>query len=483
MILPLRFSCALLFVLMTLVSMSSRGQSIDGDLSALDYNGGCFIDCNFQPVETLNQYYELPTDWHTPPINWKGESATAYAFGNDIRQAYVGVVSGQFIKPEQAPYGVFGRSILNWRSPVYLFGGASGNPTTFTITPSYLEIWGFAHARAEMKIVIYLCQGQLLTQCTVQARVSVGINGAGGTVSTNTFELAWEETPAFVDGTYVETVQDCSECTDADGNPRPYSDWTTIAAIYDFPGYTGEIDFFRPLPMAIGAPFQVLYDLEVVGASERGSESYGEGFIGDPLDANSGVLLDIGSAHTLADPQPLVSSQICNEGLDRTAPDDRFVVLDNATVNDTRTNLNWPRCPQGYLLEDNATTDFTDDSCTAVETTEFTWQAALEEAGIANDAEVSGNDDWRLPNIKELHSIVEFACNFPAINSQVFPAFATDQTWSSTANDVGTAEYLAFNSGVLRTASQPTPYSVRLVRPATFIPPPTVDNVFANGFE
>ena len=41
------------------------------------------------------------------------------------------------------------------------------------------------------------------------------------------------------------------------------------------------------------------------------------------------------------------------------------------------------------------------------------------------------HDGWRVPNIKELHSIVEVSCRSPAINETIFPDAESDYFWTA----------------------------------------------------
>jgi len=83
---------------------------------------------------------------------------------------------------------------------------------------------------------------------------------------------------------------------------------------------------------------------------------------------------------------------------------DRFQDLGDGTVYDNRTGLVWQRCAYGQ------TWDSTEGTCTGIAQT-LTWQEALQNAP-------SG---FRLPNIKELASLLNLQCYGPALNATVFP--------------------------------------------------------------
>ncbi len=146
-------------------------------------------------------------------------------------------------------------------------------------------------------------------------------------------------------------------------------------------------------------------------------------------------------------------SQTCNLPIELSAPDSRFQLdpSDSGVVTDIRTGLSWQRCPVGRQIDDANTDFFADDSCPLVDQNPLDSVADNEDGDPDNDvaltyswyealdfAENTGNA-WRMPNLKELASLVEYACEEPAINSNVFPNTAQGLYWSSTPNAVNDA--------------------------------------------
>ncbi len=62
------------------------------------------------------------------------------------------------------------------------------------------------------------------------------------------------------------------------------------------------------------------------------------------------------------------------------------------------------------------------------------WQAALE---YAEALALAGYDDWRLPNVEELQSIVDYGRYNPAIDATAFPGTVSSYYWSSTTYAYG----------------------------------------------
>lgn len=114
-------------------------------------------------------------------------------------------------------------------------------------------------------------------------------------------------------------------------------------------------------------------------------------------------------------------AQDCNDNALRDTPDSQFKI-DNNEVQDLKTGLIWQRCSVGQ--------EWDGITCSG-SATQLTWQRALEQA----------NDAWRLPNVKELASLLETSCEYPAINLMVFPNTPSASYWTSSPMMNSSGEY------------------------------------------
>ena len=106
---------------------------------------------------------------------------------------------------------------------------------------------------------------------------------------------------------------------------------------------------------------------------------------------------------------PSIKSQTCQNNIPSDTPNSRYTINTDGTVLDKQTGLIWMRCSLGQTLSNN--------TCSG-STKNYNWQTALQ---IADTTVFAGQTDWRLPNIKELRSIVDYHCINPSINLTIFP--------------------------------------------------------------
>jgi hypothetical protein len=128
----------------------------------------------------------------------------------------------------------------------------------------------------------------------------------------------------------------------------------------------------------------------------------------------------------------------------------------DGTVTDNSTGLIWSRCSLGQSW--NPTASRCDGTASSLN-----WQQALQQA---NANALAGQNDWRVPNIKELASIVERRCINPSINEVVFPNNLSALYWSSSVFNAfsGVTWGINFSSGDDEVKATTTLASVRLVR-------------------
>ncbi|MCI5189735.1 MAG: DUF1566 domain-containing protein [Candidatus Electrothrix sp. AS4_5] len=155
---------------------------------------------------------------------------------------------------------------------------------------------------------------------------------------------------------------------------------------------------------------------------------------------------------------PVYAEQICKpDSIPASTPDSQLVDNVDGTITDLRTRLMWKKCLEGV----------SGNLCDTGSPGSFTWQQALQQPGVINNAGgFAGHTDWRLPNIRELISIVEEQCKAPAINLDRFPNTPSSSVWSGSPN-VGSSDgawYVYFDYGGSVYDGRDGSSAVRLVR-------------------
>ena len=119
-----------------------------------------------------------------------------------------------------------------------------------------------------------------------------------------------------------------------------------------------------------------------------------------------------------------------------------LIINGNDTVTDRSTGLMW---------QQNTSSDV------------YSWERALSHA---ESLTLAGYDDWRLPNSRELLSIVNYDGYTPSIDWESFPATKTSMYWTSNTPPglSGAAMYVGFRNGNLQSENKPYDYYVRCVR-------------------
>jgi hypothetical protein len=121
-----------------------------------------------------------------------------------------------------------------------------------------------------------------------------------------------------------------------------------------------------------------------------------------------------------------VNAQTCRDYIPDEHPNSRYTINNNGTVTDIQTNLMWKVCAEGQTWENNQ----------CIGDGGYYFQDLIKKAKAIDDEgrapnqsdsysfstyDYAGFNNWRVPNIKELNSIVSQNCFFPAINMAIFP--------------------------------------------------------------
>ncbi|MCF8168919.1 MAG: choice-of-anchor D domain-containing protein [Rhodoferax sp.] len=151
---------------------------------------------------------------------------------------------------------------------------------------------------------------------------------------------------------------------------------------------------------------------------------------------------------------PLAQAVTCAPNMVASNPDTDYTDHGDGTVTHVPSGLMWKRCAEGQ--------SWSGSTCTGA-ASGHTWAQAL---SLGSASSFAAHSDWRLPNQKELHSLVEECRINPAINDAVFPATPSSRFWSGSPNAYGSgvAWFVAFDYGRAGGSSHSNGSAVRLVR-------------------
>jgi hypothetical protein len=127
----------------------------------------------------------------------------------------------------------------------------------------------------------------------------------------------------------------------------------------------------------------------------------------------------------------------------------------NGAVRDLGKGLIWQKCSAGLGT--------TLGNCNTGSATTYTWSNAI---SYCEGLTLGGRTDWRLPNVNELRSIVNYTSSSElTINSTAFPNTQPNGYWSSStyAQSTVNAWYVGFNGGGVGRDSKANGYFVRCV--------------------
>lgn len=155
---------------------------------------------------------------------------------------------------------------------------------------------------------------------------------------------------------------------------------------------------------------------------------------------------------------PGVAPASCFDQKVASAPDGRYQDNSDGTITDLLHGLEWKRCSEGLDGPD----------CSVGSASQLNWAQALQLVeSINTSGGYAGHSDWRLPNLKELATLIEIRCEQPAINENLFPGTLSDHYWTSSPSmETDTRSWTVdFDQGNLRQGSFRTQgLYVRLVR-------------------
>ena len=259
-------------------------------------------------------------------------------------------------------------------------------------------------------------------------------------VRDNTTGLIWQRESTFVNSNaFAEVADDFSQCGLSGWRYPRLSELRSIAD-YGASGTKIDSDYF-----AISSSNYGFY---------TSTDYYDDGKVGIAFNTGDDTVVDASSSHYYL----LVNGNLNNSYVTDSWANERYLLsADGSEVTDTYTNLIWQRCSFGQDWNQSSS------SCTGSAII-YDWEEAL--AAVADSADAQAG--WRLPNIKELSSLVALdgSSNKPAINTFIFPDTQSANYWSSSPSNYSSnlAFYIGFGVGLQNDASHGSDYYSRLVK-------------------
>lgn len=229
-----------------------------------------------------------------------------------------------------------------------------------------------------------------------------------GTVTDNVTGLMWQQTPANAGLSYAEAEAYCDSLELAG-----YDDWRipTTKELFSISNFSQ------------GWPYLDTSYFDIAGTAVSKDEQYWtEAYVGTTVEGGADAAFGVnhGTGHIKAYPAgvsgPMGNYVRAVRGNTGYGVND-FEANGDGTITDHATGLMWQQADSGRGMD---------------------WKAAL---AYAESATVAGYDDWRLPNVKELQSIVDYTRSPSAGDAtNQGPAIDTDY-FEITALDSGTTDY------------------------------------------
>jgi hypothetical protein len=125
------------------------------------------------------------------------------------------------------------------------------------------------------------------------------------------------------------------------------------------------------------------------------------------------------------------------------------------TITDSATGLIWQKCSAGLGT--------TLGNCSTGSISSYTWSSAI---SYCEGLTLGSRSDWRLPNINELGSIIDYTkSSNPTIDLTAFPNTQSYYYWSSSTNiqGINSAWNVVFDGGKVNSFGKDSSYYVRCV--------------------